>query len=119
MKRSLTNCPVCDGELKVVKYECLKCKTKISGEFDRQEKCQGLSDEIFDFIKTFIAAEGSIKQTEKLLNCSYPKIKNLLKKTKAALDLENDDEEVDTGDIIELISKGEYSVEEALKKLKK
>ena len=118
MKRSLTHCPVCEGELKVVKYECKKCKTKISGEFEKDETCHGLSDEIFDFIKIFISAEGSIKQTEKILNCSYPKIKNLLKKTKAALNLEKE-EEVDTGDIISMISKGEYSVEEALKKLKK
>ncbi|MDA3887119.1 MAG: DUF2089 family protein [Candidatus Delongbacteria bacterium] len=118
MKKLLTKCPVCEGELKVVKYQCKKCNTKISGEFEKDEMCHGLSDEIFDFIKVFIAAEGSIKQAEKILNCSYPKIKNLLKKTKAALELEKE-EDVDTGDIIDMISKGEFSVEEALKKLKK
>ena len=118
MKKSLTKCPVCEGELKIVKYQCEKCKTKISGEFEKDEMCHGLSEEIFDFIKVFISAEGSIKQAEKVLNCSYPKIKNLLKKAKAALNLEKE-EEVDTGDIIDMISKGEFSVEDALKKLKK
>ena len=118
MKKLLTNCPVCEGELKIVKYECKECKTKISGEFEKDEMCHGLSEEIFDFIKVFISAEGSIKQAEKILNCSYPKIKNLLKKTKAALNLEKE-EVIDTGDIIDMISKGEFSVEEALKKLKK
>lgn len=118
MKKSLTNCPVCEGELNVVKYQCEKCKTEISGKFEKNEMCHGLSDEIFDFIKVFISAEGSIKQAEKILNCSYPKIKNLLKKTKTALNLEKE-EEVDTGDIIDMISKGKFSVEEAMKKLKK
>lgn len=118
MKKSLTKCPVCDGELKIVKYECKKCSTKISGDFEKCESTLGVSDEIFDFIKVFISAEGSIKQAEKILNCSYPKIKNLLKKTKAALDLD-EKEEVDSGEIIDLINKGEFSVEEALKKLKK
>ena len=118
MKKSLTKCPVCEGDLKVVKYQCKECKTEISGEFEKDKMCHGLSEEIFDFIKVFISAEGSIKQAEKVLNCSYPKIKNLLKKAKAALGLEKE-EAVDTGDIIDMISKGEFSVEEALKKLKK
>ena len=66
MKKLLTKCPVCEGDLKVVKYQCKKCNTKISGEFEKDEMCHGLSDEIFDFIKVFISAEGSIKQAEKI-----------------------------------------------------
>ena len=77
-----------------------------------------MEKEITDFIKVFIFAEGNIKQVEKLMNCSYPKVKNLLKKAKAALNIEEEEEDI-SADVIELLSKGEISADEALNKLSK
>jgi len=72
--------------------------------------------ELFDFIKVFIFAEGSIKQSEKILNCSYPKVKNLLKKAKAALGY-TEDRTSATGFVIDQLDQGKIDVETALKKL--
>ena len=69
------------------------------------------------FIKVFIYAEGSIKQSEKLLNCSYPKVKNLLKKAKTALGVKDEFADDHTS-VIERLNKGEITVDDALSLMK-
>ncbi len=118
MKKQLTECPVCGSGLKVSEYTCTGCATKISGDFICGGSMSGLEKEIEDFIKVFIFAEGSIRQVEKMMNCSYPKVKNLLKKAKAALGLEEDDDS-GSDEVLELLAKGDISTEEALEKLNK
>ena len=76
-----------------------------------------MDEELFDFIKVFVFAEGSIKQSEKILNCSYPKVKNLLKKAKKALGFVEDKTD-STGSIIDQLDQGKIDVEAALEKLK-
>lgn len=118
MKTKLIECPVCNSQLRVSEYSCDSCKTRIKGSFECDGEFSGFEKEILDFIKVFIYAEGSIKQVEKLMNCSYPKVKNLLKKAKAALDIEDEENDV-SAEVIEKLSKGEISTEEALNKLSK
>lgn len=118
MKNYLNECPVCSSRLSVSEYTCGKCRTSIKGDFVCEGELGHVSREIMEFIKVFIYAEGSIKQVEKLMNCSYPKVKNLLKKAKSALDIE-DSEEDNSQEILDLLSKGEITTEEALEKLTK
>lgn len=118
MNRSLKHCPICSGSIFVSKYSCSHCQTDISGKFELSSDLWQLDPELMDFIKVFIYAEGSIKQSEKLLNCSYPKIKNLLKKTKLALGIKEDVKEEDEESVISRLEKGEIDVEEALNILK-
>ncbi len=117
MNRSLKECPVCSGSLTVSRYTCRTCQTEISGEFELSGMQGQLNQELMDFVKIFIYSEGNIKQSEKLLNCSYPKIKNLLKKTKAALGIE-DQFKQEEDSVISRLDKGEIDVEEALEQLK-
>lgn len=117
MQKPLTECPVCSGKLTVTKLSCKNCQIDISGEFATPESQWELEPELRDFIKVFIYAEGSIKQSEKLLNCSYPKIKNLLKKTKAALGLK-EQEESKADSAVSRLERGEITVEEALQQLR-
>jgi hypothetical protein len=118
MQKPLRNCPVCSGELTVTRLSCRSCQIDISGEFAWPGTQWELDQELRDFIKVFIYAEGSIKQSEKLLNCSYPKIKNLLKKTKAALGFKKQEETMDES-VINLLDRGEINVEEALQQLRR
>ncbi len=118
MKKKLTDCPVCGSGLKVTEYTCGSCSTKIRGDFVCDGGMGEMEKEITDFIKVFIFAEGNIKQVEKLMNCSYPKVKNLLKKAKTVLNIEEEEEDI-SADVIELLSKGEISADEALNKLSK
>lgn len=118
MKKNLTDCPVCNSKLKVSEYACGSCGTKIKGDFVCESAMGAFDKEILEFIKVFIYAEGSIKQVEKLMNCSYPKVKNLLKKAKSALNIEEEAED-DSQDVLDLLSRGEITTEEALEKLNK
>jgi hypothetical protein len=118
MKKKLSECPVCSSLLKVSEYTCSSCKTRVKGDFECDGNFAGFDKEILEFIKVFVYAEGSIKQVEKLMNCSYPKVKNLLKKAKAALNIEEEESDI-SAEVLEKLSKGEISTEEALNKLSK
>ena len=117
MKKTLSECPVCSGSLVVSRYTCHHCQTEISGKFEPPGPQWQLDQELMNFLKVFIFAEGNIKQSEKLLNCSYPKIKNLLKKTKVALGFEEKSVQNENS-VISRLEKGEIDVDEALAQLK-
>jgi|APSaa5957512576_1039674.scaffolds.fasta_scaffold107982_1 hypothetical protein len=117
MAQILDNCPVCSGQMIVKELECMSCKTRVISEFDNAANPLNIDPDLVDFIKVFIYAEGSIKQSEKLLNCSYPKIKNLLKKAKIALGVKDEYSDNHTS-IIERLDKGELSVDDALSAIK-
>ncbi len=117
MAQILEQCPVCSGKMIVKELECMACKTRVISEFDSSSGQLNIDPDLMDFIKVFIYAEGSIKQSEKLLNCSYPKIKNLLKKAKIALGVKDEYSDNHTS-IIERLNKGELDVEEALSMIK-
>lgn len=114
MRKLLKQCPVCSGEMMIRELECVECQTRIVSEFDIQSGNLEIDQDILDFIKVFIFAEGSIKQSEKILNCSYPKIKNLLKKAKAALKVEKEPEE-DGENVLNQLERGDISVEDAIR----
>jgi hypothetical protein len=115
-------CPMCSKPLKIKSLECVSCNTGINGNFEFPKLGQ-LEDEIFNFIKIFVYTEGNIKKTETILNCSYPKIKNLLKKAKKALGVSDElkDESLSKDErkhILNMLDQGEISFEEAMEKLK-
>ena len=118
MRGILKQCPVCSGKMVVREVECVECETKVISQFNAEVGKLDVEQDIFDFIKVFIFAEGSIKQSEKILNCSYPKVKNLLKKAKVALGVE-EEEPVDDDTILDRLANGELNVEETLKYFKR
>ncbi len=118
MQKPLKQCPICSGDLFIKAFKCTSCQTEISGEFEIPLDHLDLEKEIADFVKIFIYTEGNIKQSEKILNCSYPKIKNLLKKTKIALGIQ-EDQPSRKSSVIDRLDSGEIDVEDALKQLRK
>ncbi len=113
MHKLLKQCPVCSGEMIIRELECIECQTRVVSEFDTKSGNLEIDKDILDFIKVFIFAEGSIKQSEKILNCSYPKIKNLLKKAKAALNVEQEPKD-DGETVLDQLERGDISVEDAI-----
>ena len=111
------DCPVCSEGLYIRELACHDCGTRIKGSFENRKTPFEIDDELLNFLKVFIFAEGSIKQSEKILNCSYPKIKNLLRKTKAALGFSEEPGST-AGSIIEELEQGKIDVDAALTKLK-
>ncbi|WLR42359.1 DUF2089 domain-containing protein [Bacillus carboniphilus] len=125
----ITTCPVCEEKLKVSKLTCGSCNTTIENSFDLPA-ILSLKKEQLKFIETFILCRGSIKEVEKALGISYPTVRNKLEEVIGELREEEVDPEVvskvknvqnneEKRSVIEQLSSGEISPEEAIKLLKK
>ena len=68
------------------------------------------------FVMAFVRHHGSIKKMESLFGISYPTVKNRLNAIGAALD-KSMQAPSPRGYVLEQISRGEITVEEALEKL--
>lgn len=74
MKKIISRCPVCGGELVVTRLKCNSCETVIENNF-RLSRFDYLSDEELYFTETFIRCRGNIKEVEKELKISYPTVR--------------------------------------------
>lgn len=112
-------CPVCDSKLKVVRLQCDRCKTGIDGNFE-MDKFSYLTSEQKEFIEIFVKNRGNIKEIEKDLGISYPTVRRSLDQVIEALgyNVKPSEEEVNKKEILEKLSLGELTSEEALKRLK-
>lgn len=105
-------CPVCKGQLIVKEYCCIGCNMQLRGNFERSW-LEGLSGEQLDFVRMFVLVQGNIKEMERILNVSYPTVKNRL--ADIIRSLKGDDSGVnDFSDIMNDLEEGFISVEDAL-----
>ncbi len=77
MKRIPTNCPACETRLQVKKMICQGCDTGIDGLFELPPLAQ-LPVEDQEFIIQFVKVSGSLKEMARLLQLSYPTVRNRL-----------------------------------------
>lgn len=119
-RKVLSKCPVCEEKLNVTELSCDNCQTKISGKFEL-DKFNYLSSEEKYFIEIFVKNRGNIKEIEKDLGISYPTVRRNLDNVISALGYNPDsaDAAVDKKEVLEKLSKGEISSEDALNMLKK
>ncbi|MGM0435943.1 MAG: DUF2089 domain-containing protein [Bacillota bacterium] len=119
-KHVIGECPICGQDLHVTKLQCTHCHTEISGDF-QLSKFNYLSKESLYFIELFIKNKGSIKKLEKELNVSYPTVKKQLSEVITALGYKDEDSDepmdYEKDQVLQRLSKGEISSEEALKLL--
>lgn len=108
-------CPECSQALKVTRMSCPTCKLALEGEFDVSALGKlGVEDQAF--VIGFVRHHGSIKKMESLFGISYPTVKNRLNAIGAALD-KNFEAPSPNLYVLEQLSRGELTVEEALEKL--
>ena len=118
MKREVPgSCPICDSEIKVTEIKCKKCEIVIQGEFDLCKFCR-LNDQQKYFVEVFIKNRGNIKEIEKDLGISYPTVRNKLDDVISALGHRVEKPSVNQKEILEKLSKGEISKDEALRLLR-
>ena len=77
MQKLLTQCPSCHNPLAVTALRCTACETGITGRFAPCEFCR-LSEEQLTFVRLFIQRRGNLSEMEKVLNISYPTVRNKL-----------------------------------------
>ncbi len=118
-----------DQEISVKEVQVKESGICIQGEFELPPLAKlSMDDQVF--VAAFIKCHGSIKEMEKFFGVSYPTIKARLKKIGSLLDLLNIEvshtEEVvkekikdSKTSILDKVSSGNLSVEEALEELRK
>ena len=118
-KEVIGKCPVCGNEMEVTKLSCNYCETSIECHFTLCKFCK-LSDEQKRFIEVFVKNRGNIKEIEKELGISYPTVRNKLENVIEALGYspKYSEPNVNKKEVLEKLSLGEITSEEAIKLLK-
>jgi len=89
----------------------------IEGAFELPVVCTLSADDQV-FLAAFVRSHGSIKKMEDFFGVSYPTIKNRLSRLAGKFDFVEIEAEPATEGTLDLLDRGEISVEEALKRLK-
>lgn len=85
MARQVTQCPVCDADLRITELTCATCSTKLHGDFPPAPLAR-LSREHQQFIETFLRCRGVIRDVERMLGISYPTVRARLDAAVTALE---------------------------------
>ena len=119
-----SSCPVCGQTLEVTRLRCRHCNSELTGQFTPCRFCL-LEDKQLQFVETFLRCRGSIKEVEKALGVSYPTVRNMLENALNALNLSDKSNlEINTThpkkkqEILDRLSQGELSAEEAILAIK-
>jgi hypothetical protein len=115
-----TRCPLCSGAVHVERVKCESCAAAVEGEFVL-DWVGALSPEQLRFVGVFLACRGKIKDVEAALGLSYPTVVSRLDDVVAAMGV--DGRALPAGssprlDVLEELSKGAISVDEAERRLK-
>jgi hypothetical protein len=127
MPEVLGRCPVCSEDLRVARLECAACGTAIEGSFSLN-RFHRLTPEQLAFLGVFVKNRGVIRDVERELSISYPTVRGRLDDLIRALGYEvRDDgaaaaaaEEAERRrQLLERLSRGELTADQALKALKR
>jgi hypothetical protein len=108
-------CPDCKTPLTVTRMACPTCKVSLEGEFELSALGK-LSPDDQAFVIAFVRHHGSLKKMESIFNISYPTVKNRLNAISASLDKSFENPSPNLY-VLEQLSCGELTVEEALERL--
>ncbi|MCL4370880.1 MAG: DUF2089 domain-containing protein [Chloroflexi bacterium] len=114
-------CPVCEGEMEVVRLRCRSCDSVLEGRF-ALGKFQSLSKEQLQFAELFIKNRGNIKDMERELGISYPTVRGRLEALIRALGYEVPEEPKvapeGRKEILARLERSEITSEEAIRLLR-
>src|SRR5579884_3996078 len=76
MRRTVTQCPVCDLSLAIAELRCQACGTALRGSFplSRCAFCE-LPAEQAKFLELFLRCRGNLRDVERALGLSYPTVR--------------------------------------------
>jgi hypothetical protein len=115
MDISNLRCTSCHQPMSLTRALCPSCNLVMEGEFEISPLARlALEDQMF--VVAFIRHHGSIKKMESLFGISYPTVKNRLNAIGATLDRSFDATSRNV-QILEQLSRGEITVDEALERM--
>jgi hypothetical protein len=116
-KGLVSRCPVCESGMAVSELTCESCGTSVRGRFPVPDLCR-LPDDLYQFLVVFVKNRGVIRDVEKELGISYPTVRSRLDAVLAALGFDESVGRGDSGQVIEMLERGEITPEEAEKMLR-
>lgn len=115
--KMLGKCPICDNDITITEMSCRECGTVVKGKFEPCKFCK-LSKEQKNFIEVFIKNRGNIKEIEKELGISYPTVRNKIDQIIVELGYNVIKENTfNKKDILDKLSRGDITKDEAIKML--
>jgi hypothetical protein len=103
---------VCEGQLLLTRLSCPSCGTELSGSFEPCEFCTlGKGDR--ELLRVFLASKGNMKEVERHLGVSYPTARARFDGLLGRLDLRPAATPDPDVDVLEALSRGELTVDEA------
>ena len=112
-----SNCPACQHEMTISQLKCPECGTTVEGSFE-MDAFSRLSSEQQSFCLLFIRCRGSLKDVGAQLGISYPTARNRLDDLVTAMGFEEEKRPDFRMQVLEELSRGKITTEEALEKLK-
>jgi hypothetical protein len=90
----------------------------VEGQFEPPQLAQlSIDDQVF--VAAFVRSHGSIKEMERIFGVSYPTIKSRLNRIGEHLDFVETDPVPTGADVVDRLSRGEISAQEALAELER
>ncbi len=116
-----THCPACGEALLVSGLVCGHCETRVEGHFTASEFAL-LPPGPLEFLRLFMKSRGNLKEVERILGLSYPTVRARFEQLLLALGYEYDPApeaaHEERGQILDALSHGELSAEEAIVRLR-
>jgi hypothetical protein len=118
MRRSLTQCPVCDASVTITELKCRECGTAVRGSFPLTQ-CDfcALPPEQLSFLELFLRCRGNLRDVERTLGLSYPTVRARLDALLASLGYTTSEAGPSADqrkEILEALHAGEMTAEEAI-----
>lgn len=115
MDISKVSCPDCGKPMELSRAACPDCGVTLEGHFEVSPLGR-LAEKDQVFVLAFLREHGSIRKMEGLFGISYPTVKNRLRAIVRQLD-STFSAPSSNAIILERLSRGEISVEEALERM--
>ena len=110
-------CPYCQQTMTVSRMTCHACDVAIETAFPTA-RLANLPTEHQRFIEIFVLASGSLKEIAEQTGVSYPTVRSRLDKVIVALREEIGKTQKTKGSILDAVSEGKLSAEQAAKLIK-
>ena len=112
-------CPSCGQGLMIESLRCPVCSTAVAGQYPLS-RFMMLRPEQLQFCETFLFCRGNLKDVGAMLDISYPTARNRLDELLLALDFDGHGSgaPADRIEVLDRLSRGELTHEDALKLLK-
>ena len=110
-------CPACQHGMTISQLKCPECGTVVEGSFELDSFAR-LTPEQRSFCLLFIRCRGSLKDVGAELGISYPTARNRLDDLVSAMGFEEEKKPDFRMQVLEELSQGKITTEEALEKLK-